>query len=82
MDANTRNKSNRRLTQMDADRISERRLRELTAPYLRPFVSIRGWFCFRLFSVSYVSLADVAERGDGRSLLCGEIPFVTFVSLW
>jgi hypothetical protein len=65
MDANTRNKSNRRLTQMDADRISERRLRELTAPYLGPFVSIRGWFCFRSFSVSSVSLADVAKGADG-----------------
>jgi hypothetical protein len=65
MDANTRNQSNRRLTQMDADRISERRLREFTAHYLRPFVSIRGWFCFRLVSVSSVSLADVAKGGDG-----------------
>jgi hypothetical protein len=62
MDANGKPKSNRRLTQMDADRISERRHREFAAHYLRPFVSIRGWFCFGPFSVS---LADVAKGADG-----------------
>ena len=61
MDASSRSKTNRRWTQMDADRISERRLRELTVPYLRPFGSIRGWFCFGLFSVS---LAD-GTKGAG-----------------
>jgi hypothetical protein len=35
MDANGKPKSNRRLTQMDTDRISERRHREFAAHYLR-----------------------------------------------
>jgi hypothetical protein len=61
MDANTKDKSNRRLTQIDADRSFKRRRRDFRGNCLRPsaficglclssgsFASIRGSFLFFL----------------------------------
>jgi hypothetical protein len=78
MDANTKDKSNRRLTQIDADRIFDRRLREFTARYLRPSAPARHSFSNSWFTcgLPLSSRPFVSIRGSFSSFFFAPSVFV------